>query len=176
MLTLRCDWSLVEEYASRLQRAMDWLSAHDSNDCGMLEIPEAGTGPTFLPAVTTFFYDEVLWQRCLIAYSDILRHLGDEKRSGDYNKWSAHVRKVILRNFWPSTSPEATEGLPSFSDVQFALGDTRYLVAQISPFNFSWRCDVYGNLLAYIMNLVDKERAMMTFRFMWVWGSMSRGR
>jgi hypothetical protein len=78
-----------------------------------------------------------------------------------------HVRNVILRSFWPSTSPDQSEGIPSFSDVQFALGDTRYLVAQISPFNYSWRCDVYANILAYLMGLVDKERAMMTFRFMW---------
>jgi len=31
------DWSIVEQYAPALQRAMDWLSAHDSNNCGMLE-------------------------------------------------------------------------------------------------------------------------------------------
>ena len=74
---------------------------------------------------------------------------------------------MILRSFWPSTAPEQTEGIPSFSDVQFGLGDARYLVAQISPFSFSWRCDVYANLLAYLMNLVDRERAMMTFRFLW---------
>ncbi len=36
------DWSLVEEFGHQLQRAMDWLSAHDSNNCGLLEIPEAG--------------------------------------------------------------------------------------------------------------------------------------
>jgi hypothetical protein len=72
-----------------------------------------------------------------------------------------------LRSFWPSTAPESTEGIPSFAEVQFGLGDARYLVAQISPFSYSWRCDVYANLLAFIMNLVDRERAMMTFRFLW---------
>jgi len=103
----------------------------------------------------------------LTAYSKILEHLGQTDRAADYLRWSQHAKKVILRSFWPSTAPEQTEGIPSFSDVQFALGDARYLVAQISPFNYSWRCDVYANILAYLMNLVDKERAMMTFRFMW---------
>jgi hypothetical protein len=51
--------------------------------------------------------------------------------------------------------------------VQYELGDSRYLVAQISPFNYSWRCDVYGNVLAYLTNLLDKDRAMKTFRFLW---------
>ena len=38
----RNDWSFAEEYRGTLQRAVDWLSALDSNNCGLLEIPEAG--------------------------------------------------------------------------------------------------------------------------------------
>ena len=36
------DWTIAKEYQHQLQRTMDWLSAHDSNNCGLLEIPEAG--------------------------------------------------------------------------------------------------------------------------------------
>jgi hypothetical protein len=93
--------------------------------------------------------------------------LGDGDGAAKSEKRAEEVGSLILRSFWPSTSPETTEGIPSFSEVQFGLGDARYLVAQISPFSYSWRCDVYGNLLAFIMNLVDKEQAMMTFRFLW---------
>jgi glycogen debranching enzyme len=163
----RGDWSIVEQYAPALQRAMDWLSAHDSNNCGMLEVPEGGDWTDLFARSYHVLYDEVLWHRCLTAYARILRHLGDERRAEDYENWAGHVKRVILRSFWPSTSPEPTEGIPSFSDVQFGLGDARYLVAQISPFGFSWRCDVYANLLAYLTGLVDHERARMTFRFMW---------
>jgi hypothetical protein len=77
------------------------------------------------------------------------------------------VGAVILRRFWPSTMMEEGKSGSSFADVQYELGDARYLVAQISPFGYSWRCDVYGNLLAFLTNLIDKERAMMTFRFLW---------
>ncbi len=166
------DWSIIEEHAGSLQRAMDWLGAHDSNNCGMLEIPEAGDWTDLFARSYHVLYDEVLWYRCLICYTHILRHLGNDERATDYEEWAEHVRRVILRNFWPSTAAakaesDDTPNIPSFSDVQFALGDSRYLVAEISPFNFSWRCDVYANLLAYLTNLVDKERAMMTFRFLW---------
>jgi glycogen debranching enzyme len=163
----RDDWSIVERYAPALQRAIDWLAAHDSNGCGMLEIPEAGDWTDLFARSYHILYDEVLWYRCLKAYAAILRHLGDESGAADYHQRSERTRRAILRSFWPSTSRETTDGLPSFSDVQFGLGDARYLVAQISPFNFSWRCDVYGNLLAYLMNLVGRERATMSFRFMW---------
>jgi len=161
------DWSLIDEHAKCLQRAMDWLSAQDANNCGMLEIPEAGDWTDLFARSYHILYDEVLWYRCLICYANILRYRGDEQKAEDYEHWSRHVRRVILRAFWPSTALDVSEVQPSFSDVQFGLGDARYLVAQISPFNFSWRCDVYGNLLAYLTNLVDRERAMMTFRFLW---------
>ena len=161
------DWSLVEGYAPALQKAMDWLGAHDSNHCGMLEIPEAGDWTDLFARSYHVLYDEVLWQRSLVAYGHLLQHLGQHDRAAEYQRFAIHVAKVILRTFWPSTAPGQTGGIPSFSEVQFGLGDARYLVAQVSPFNFSWRCDVYANLLAHLTDLVDKERAMMTFRFLW---------
>lgn len=161
------DWSIVEEYAHPLQRAMDWIGAHDSNNCGLLEIPEAGDWTDLFARSYHVLYDEVLWHRCLVCYAGILRHLGQNERAEDYEKWSEHVRRQILRAFWPSTNTDTHELRPSFTDVQFAMGDSRYLVSEISPFSFSWRCDVYGNLLAYLNNLIDRERALMTFRFLW---------
>lgn len=163
------DWSIVEEYAESLQKAMNWLSSLDANNCGLLEIPEAGDWTDLFARSYHVLYDEVLWHRCLVAYSQILRHLDDVSKAEDYERWAKHVRAVILKKFWPSTlSSDTSEGPgPQFSDAQFGMGDSRYLVAQISPFGFSWRCDVYANLLAYTTNLIDRERAMMTFRFLW---------
>jgi glycogen debranching enzyme len=163
----RGDWSLAQDFAGILQRAMDWLSALDANNCGMLEIPEAGDWMDLFDRSYHVLYDEVLWHRSLICYGKILHHLGEEQRAADYESWAKRVQRVILKSFWPSTSHQESEVARSFSDVQFQLGDARYLVAQISPFGFSWRCDVYGNILAYLTNLIDKERAMMTFRFLW---------
>lgn len=160
------DWEILEENRDKMQKAMDWLSAHDSNNCGMLEIPEAGDWTDLFARSYHILYDEVLWYRCLICYGRTLRHFGDEKRAEDYERWAAHVGKVIVKSFWPSTKKSDDPG-PNFSEMQFGLGDSRYLLAQISPFSFSWRCDVYANILAYLTNLIDRERAMMTFRFLW---------
>jgi glycogen debranching enzyme len=161
------DWSIVTQHLGDLQRAMDWLSAHDSNNCGLLEIPEAGDWTDLFARNYHILYDEVLWYRCLVCYSNILRHLGEDGKANDYLAWSKHVRQMIYNNFWPSTEGESRTGT-LFSSAQAALGDARYLVAQLSPFGFSWRCDVYGNLLAFLMyDLVTAKQAMMTFRFLW---------
>jgi glycogen debranching enzyme len=163
----RRDYSLVDEYAERLQKAIDWLGALDANNCGLLEIPEAGDWTDLFGRRYHVLYDEVLWYRCLMYYARILRHLGREAEAADYERQSQRVQRVILNTFWPSTAPPGPESGRSFSDAQFGLGDARYLVAQVSPFSYSWRCDVYGNLLAFLTNLIDKERAMLTFQFLW---------
>lgn len=171
------DWDIIERNIDRLQRAMDWLSAHDSNNCGLLEIPEASDWADLFGYSYHVLYDEVLWHRSLQCFADLLEHRGDHKRAADYRGHAVHVSKVLLRAFWPTTgkSDEGTHRPPNFTDAQFSLGDARYLVAQITPFSFSWRCDVYGNLLAYLTGLIDKDRAMMTFRFLWGVGANDPG-
>jgi glycogen debranching enzyme len=169
------NYSLIDEYADRLQKAMDWLSGLDANNCGMLEIPEAGDWTDLFARSYHILYDEVLWYRCLVYYSRILRQRGIEARAAEYEKQSEHVRRVILESFWPSTGRSDSGPGHDFSDAQFELGDARYLVAQVSPFSYSWRCDVYGNIMAYLTNLIDRERAMMTFQFLWGVGANDPG-
>ena len=172
----RGDWSLAEKHRGRLETIMAWLGAQDSNGDGLLEIPEAGDWTDLFARNYHVLYDEVLWFRCLQCYGDLLAQFGDADGAKKYRDRGGLVGRLILRNFWPSTAapepdrptnPLHNVPLPSFADAQFALGDARYLVAEVSPFAFSWRCDVYANLLAYILGLVEKDRATMTFRFLW---------
>jgi glycogen debranching enzyme len=160
------DWSIIHDYRDGLQRTMDWLSAHDSNNCGMIEVPEAGDWTDLFARSYHVLYDEVLWFRSLVCYAMILSELGETERAKDYAKWADHVRAVIIRSFWPTTVRVAGEEV-RFTSAQFSLGDARYLVAQLSPFGFSWRCDVFGNILAYLNNLITREQAMQTFQFLW---------
>ena len=51
--------------------------------------------------------------------------------------------------------------------MQYSVGDSSYLLAQVTPFDFNWRCDVYGNILAFLFNVLDIHRARTAFRFMW---------
>jgi glycogen debranching enzyme len=161
------DHSLLLEFRPQLQKAMDWLGAHDSNNCGLLEIPEAGDWTDLFARSYHVLYDEVLWYRCLVSYGHILRSFGEDLHAAEYEAWATKVKTLINKNFWPSTDSELRQRA-HFSEAQSALGDARYLVAQLSPFDFSWRCDVLGNLLAFLQyGIVSYKQAMMTFRFLW---------
>ena len=160
------DSALLTEHASRLQRVMDWLSAHDSNNDGLLEIPEAGDWTDLFGRSYHVLYDEILWYRANVCFGRLLEYQEDFPRAADYLRWSQQIAGKIKSSFWPTTQPE-TGAVNTFANSQSALGDAQYLVAEITPFAFNWRCDVLGNVLAFLTNVIDADRARIAFRFMW---------
>ncbi len=162
------DHTLLYRHADRLQKVMNWLSAQDSNNDGLLEIPEAGDWTDLFGRSYNVLYDEVLWFRANVCYGRILELMGQFDQAADYLRCSQKIRGRILDIFWPTTTP--TDNAPRqnrFADRQTGLGDTQYLLAEITPFAFNWRCDPYGNILAFLMNVLDIDRARTAFRFMW---------
>ena len=160
------DLDFLRHYLPVLQRAMNWLSAHDSNNDALLEVPEAGDWTDLFGRSYNVLYDEILWFRANVCFGRLLEMLGEWQRAGDYIRWSSSIKAAILHKFWPSTAPSPGTSY-SFADKQFSLGDTNYLIAQVTPFDFDWRCDVYGNILAVLHNVLDTDRAKTAFRFMW---------
>lgn len=161
------DVLLLEQYADVLQRAMNWLTAQDSNNDGLLEIPEAGDWTDLFGHSYNVLYDETLWFRANVCFGKLLEMQKQHARAADYFRAGQRTRREILAMFWPQTKADRAGGAPTFADQQYSLGDARYLIAQVSPFGFSWRCDVWGNLLAFLFNIIDVARARVAFEFMW---------
>jgi glycogen debranching enzyme len=146
---------------------MNWLLGLDSNNDGLIEIPEAGDWTDLFGRSYHILYDEVLWYRAAVAYGRLLEF---QKRFDDASSWlrrAQTIRSKILASFWPSTKPRDPSTRISFADQQFAVGDASYLLAEITPFAFNWRCDVLGNIQAFIGNVLDVDRGRTAFKFMW---------
>ncbi len=160
------DMSLLTDYTEPLQRCMDWLSAHDSNNDGLIEVPEAGDWTDLFGRSYQVLYDEVLWYRANVCYGRLLEYRQDFDRAAGYLRGSQQIAGKIKASFWPTTASDPN-AVPTFADRQASLGDAQYLIAEITPFAFNWRCDVLGNILAFLTNVIDVERARTAFRFMW---------
>lgn len=160
------DVDFLRKHIHDLGRMMNWLTAQDGNNDALLEIPEAGDWTDLFGRSYNVLYDEILWYRVNICFGRLLELVGENDRAGDYLRWSQVIKETINFHFWPTTSPSANEHR-GFDEQQFSLGDARYLIAQVTPFDFNWRCDIYGNVLAYLYDVVDKEKATTTFRFIW---------
>lgn len=161
------DLELLAEHSESLKKAMEWLAAHDSNENGLLEIPEAGDWTDLFGRSYNVLYDEVLWFRANVLYGRMLELLKDYEQAGKYLRHAQLIRSRILSAFWPTT--RKSDDLPpvTFAEQQYSVGDASYLLAEITPFNFSWRCDVLGNILAFLFNVLHIDRARTAFNFMW---------
>lgn len=159
------DIAFLRNHVTDIKEVMRWLGAHDGNNDALLEIPEAGDWTDLFGRSYNILYDEILWYRTNVCFGRLLEMLGDYEQAGEYIRWSQVIKKEILQSFWPSTQQKVLESF-SFAERQFSLGDTKYLIAQVTPFDFSWRCDILGNVLAFLHGAVDADKAHQTLRFM----------
>lgn len=157
------DQVFAKKHFERLHRTMKWLSAHDSNNCGLIEVPEASDWMDLFPRSYNVLYDEVLWYRANVDFVELRKLAG--KPPERYVERARRVRRLINKQFWP-TPETVRESVESFADTQFTLGRTRYLIAQITPFGFSWRCDVFANIIASLYGLLDPQRSEIVWRFL----------
>ncbi len=158
------DYDFLRKYAEAVRNIMRWLWAHDSNSDYLIEIPEAGDWTDLFGRSYNVLYDEVLWYYCNLCAGRIEELLGAYQEASDYLRKAQIIRETINRKFWPSINNDT---LNSFADQQFSLGDTQYLIAEITPFGFDWRCDVLANILAGLFNVISLEKARTAFSFMW---------
>lgn len=158
-----CDTAFVEKFYPRIRQTIKWLRALDSNNCGLLEVPEASDWMDIFPRSYNVLYDEILWYRANVDFVK-LRKVGRHE-TARYLERANKIRRLINSQFWP-TPQTVRENIESFAETQFNLGRTRYLLSQITPFGFGWRCDVFANVIAYLYGVVDAERAMRVWKFL----------
>lgn len=157
------DVTFARKYFTKLHKTMKWLRSHDSNNCGLLEIPEASDWTDLFPRSYNVLYDEVLWYRANADFVPLRRIMGMPVER--YVERAGRIRRLINDQFWPTTESVRSDNW-GYAATQFTLGRTRYLLAQITPFGFSWRCDVFGNIIAYLYGVLDDERAHRVWKFM----------
>ncbi len=158
------DYEFLRKWSDEINLVMNWLEAHDSNYDSLLEIPEAGDWMDLFGRSYNILYDEVLWYYANLTHGRIAELLGDYNLSSYRLRFAQNIKEAINRKFWPTIH---SGNVHSFSEQQYSLGDTHYLLAEITPFGFDWRCDVYGNILAVLFNVLNMERAKTAFNFMW---------
>ena len=158
------DYDFLRNYSDVIRRIMRWLWAHDSNSDYLIEVPEAGDWTDLFGRSYNVLYDEVLWYYCNLCAGRIEELLGFYDSAEDYMRNAQIIREVINRKFWPTINNENSR---TFAEQQYSLGDTQYLIAEVTPFGFDWRCDVLGNILAGLFNVISLEKARTAFGFMW---------
>jgi hypothetical protein len=146
---------------------MNWLPGSTATTTACSKSRRPAIGPTCSAAATTSYTTRSCGIATTVAYGRCWNFKSDSRKRPAWLRRAQTVRSKILASFWPSTKPRDPNARLSFADQQFAVGDASYLLAEITPFAFNWRCDVLGNIQAFIGNVLDVDRARTAFRFMW---------
>lgn len=173
------DRSFLENNWHHLEKALTWLEYQDMNECGLLEIPEAGNWMDLLAVRYNTLYDNVLFYAAVLAYEQmhVTLHLTPHCCQRGVNSLAIHERINLL--FWIDRCwvaehfAEHLEKLKSFRLEWFML---YHNIGTISsrPYYLPWVafreygdwCDSLGNILAVLTGIADGHRAEHIMRYM----------
>lgn len=162
----------------RLQRALLWLRYQDMNECGLLEVPEAGDWMDLLSVRYNVLYDNALYFACLIAFARMATACDVE--TGGAQAWADGVQERLNLLLWVNRrwEPELwAEQLARLKAMRLEWYMLYHDVGTISsrPFYLPWvafrefgdYCDVLGNILAILTGVADRERREIILRHLY---------
>jgi len=162
-----------------IDKAMRWLDYQDMNECGLLEVPEAGDWMDLLAVRYNVLYDNVLYYAAKLAHQELAAHLpeGTEVYQGEVDAAGVHERVNLL--MWVDrcwVAEHFAEHLEKLKAIRLEWFMLYHNVGTISsrPFYLpfvafreygDW-CDSLGNLLAVLTGIADGHRREHILRYM----------
>lgn len=169
---------LLQSWPS-IDRALRWLEYQDMNECGLLEIPEAGDWMDLLAVRYNTLYDNVLFYAAALAHAALAQALPPAQAAHHLaiDAYGIHERinsLMWIDRCWVAEHFAAhLERLKSFRLEWYML---YHNIGTISsrPFYLPWVafreygdwCDSLGNLLAILTGVADGHRAEHILRYM----------
>lgn len=162
-----------------IDRALTWLEYQDMNECGLLEVPEAGDWMDLLSVRYNVLYDNVLYYATVLAHQELARQLppGTPCHQPEVNAAAIHERMNLLMwidRCW--VADHFAEHLEKLKAIRLEWFMLYHNIGTISsrPFYLPWVafreygdwCDSLGNLLAILTGLADGHRTEHILRHM----------
>jgi len=69
------DLDFLQRHWPCIDKALVWLSYQDMNECGLLEVPEAGNWMDLLAVRYNVLYDNALYYAATLAHAELAKHL-----------------------------------------------------------------------------------------------------
>jgi hypothetical protein len=178
-LQLTGDVEFMARHWRTIDRAMTWLEYQDMNECGLLEVPEAGDWMDLLAVRYNVLYDNVLYYAATLAYQEMARSLPDGSLCHQLpvNPLGIHERLNLLMwidRCW--VAEHFAEHLEKLKTIRLEWFMLYHNMGTISsrPYYLPWVafreygdwCDSLGNLLAILTGVADRHRAEHILRYM----------
>jgi GH15 family glucan-1,4-alpha-glucosidase len=164
------DLEFLHRQWSKLERALLWLRYQDMNDCGLLEVPEAGDWADLFANRYNILYDNVLYVGALRAMNELASSLGFS--GTHYAALSQDVREKINLLMWldrPWDGHEFGRQLERLKALRlewFLLYQQTATLTE-KPYYLPWTgfrefgdyFDGFGNTAAILLGVADAQRS-----------------
>lgn len=173
------DLAFLQQHWSTIDRALLWLDYQDMNECGLLEIPEAGDWMDLLAVRYNVLYDNVLYYGALLAHEELARVVAQGSRTHQPEVNAAGVHERINLLMWIDrcwVAEHFAEHLHKLQNIRLEWYMLYHNIGAISsrPFYLPWVafreygdwCDSLGNLLAVLTGVADFHRAEHIMRYL----------
>jgi glycogen debranching enzyme len=176
------DIAYLLESWTRIERAIHWLRFQDMNECGLLEVPEAGDWMDLLAVRYNVLYDNVLYGAALRAAAEMA--LACDREAASYRSTAAAVFERLNLLFWvdrcwvPAHFAEHLERLKQLRLEWYMLyhnvgtiSSRPFYLPYVAFREYGDYCDTLGNLLAVLFGLADDHRADHILRYLYQVGA-----
>jgi GH15 family glucan-1,4-alpha-glucosidase len=173
------DIDFLKQHWPTIERALIWLEFQDMNECGLLEVPEAGDWMDLLAVRYNVLYDNVLYYAALLAYEVLHQKLGGEPPSHCPYVGAAGVHERINLLMWIDRcwiAQHFAEHLEKLKAIRLEWFMLYHNIGTISsrPYYLPWVafreygdwCDSLGNLLAILVGIADGHRREHILHYM----------
>lgn len=173
------DLSFLKLHWPNINQALIWLEYQDMNECGLLEVPEAGDWMDLISVRYNILYDNVLYYATVLAHQELAKHLppGTPIHQPDVAAAGVHERINLLMwidRCW--VAEHFAEHLEKLKAIRLEWFMLYHNIGTISsrPFYLPWVafreygdwCDSLGNLLAILIGVADGHRTEHILRYM----------
>jgi glycogen debranching enzyme len=169
---------LLQHWAS-IDRALLWLEYQDMNECGLLEVPEAGDWMDLLAVRYNTLYDNVLYYAAALAHQELAKALPADVPCHRLEVDAAGIHERLNSLMWIDrcwVAEHFAEHLERLKAIRLEWFMLYHNIGTISsrPFYLPWVafreygdwCDSLGNLLAILTGVADRHRAEHILRYM----------
>jgi hypothetical protein len=173
------DLKFLRESWKMVKCAMNWLLYQDMNECGLLEIPEAGNWMDLFSVRYNTLYDNVLYYAASLAYQELAGKLPTDECRLPTAVQPADIHERINLLFWIDrcwVAEHFAEHLEKLKTIRLEWFMLYHNIGTISsrPFYLPWvafreygdYCDSLGNVLAILTGIADGHRSEHILRYM----------
>ena len=173
------DQAFLERHWPHIDRALVWLEYQDMNECGLLEVPEAGDWMDLLAVRYNVLYDNVLYYAALLAHQELSKALPSGTQVHRTAVDAAGVHERLNALMWVDrcwVAEHFAAHLEKLKAMRLEWFMLYHNVGTISsrPFYLPWVafreygdwCDSLANLLAVLTGIADGHRREHILRYM----------